>query len=150
MSPFVFRLDRFLKLRKHAERERAEALGAAVDAEEKSKADAEAKAERLNAVADCITSEMGAVATAGALRNLGLVLGAAIEQAETAKGQHEDRQRETEQERERWGKARVERRVIEKLRMRKLDAWAHGAARAEQKEMDEAAARIRTATGWST
>jgi len=150
MSPFVFRLDRFLKLRKHAERERAEALGAAVDAEEKSKADAEAKAERLNAVADCITSEMGAVATAGALRNLGLVLGAAIEQAETAKGQHEDRQRETEQERERWGKARVERRVIEKLRMRKLYAWDQGAAIGEQKEMYEAAARIRTATGWST
>ena len=83
MSPFVFRLDRFLKLRKHAERERAEALGAAVHAEEQSKADAEAKAERLNAVADCITSEMGTVATAGALRNLGLVLGAAIAQAES-------------------------------------------------------------------
>jgi flagellar export protein FliJ len=150
MSPFVFRLDRFLKLRKHAEQERAEALGAAVHAEEKSKAYAEAKAERLNVVADCIASEMGTVATAGALRNLNLVLGAAIEQAEAAKGEHEERQRETEQERERWGKARVERRVIERLRTRRLDAWAHGAARAEQKEMDETASRIRTATGWGT
>ena len=150
MSSFVFRLDRFLKLRKHAEQERAEALGAAVHAEEKSKADAEAKAERLDAVADRITSELNTVATAGALRNLGLVLGAAIAQADSAKGEHEDRKRATEEERERWGKARVERRVIERLRTRRLNAWANGAARAEQKDMDETASRIRTATGWGT
>ena len=77
MSPFVFRLDRFLKLRQHAERERAEALGAAVQAEEESKRNAESTAERVRAVADGITTEKGGISAAGVLHTLGMMLEAA-------------------------------------------------------------------------
>lgn len=150
MSPFVFRLDRFLKLREHAERERAEALGAAVRAEEESKQEAEAKAERVKAVADGITQQRALVATAGVLRNLGLVLEAAVQQAESAKHQHLNKKKETEAERELWDKARVERRIIERLKQRRRDAWASDAAREEQREMDEAASRIRPLPRWGT
>ena len=150
MSRFVFRLDRFLKNRQHTERERAEAHGAAVLAEEESQVHADAKAEHVKTVTNSITTELGAVATAGSLRNLGLVLEAAILQADEANGALIDKQRETEQERERWGKARVDRRIIERLRERRLDAWTNNAARAEQREMDETAARTRPVPGWST
>lgn len=150
MSPFVFRLDRFLKLREHTERERAEALGAAVHAEEESKVDAEAKANQLKAVANSITKERGTVATAGELRNLGRVLEVAIAQAEAADGQHKNKQLETDQERDRWGKARVDRIAITRLRERRFDAWANDTARAEQRETDETAARTQQAQGWGT
>ena len=150
MTQFVFRLDRFLKLRRHTERERAEALGAAVNAEEASKVDADAKAAHVATVTNSISTEPGAVSTAGAMRNLGLVLDAAIVQSDVANGELVDKQRETEQERERWGKARVDRKIIERLRERRLDAWASDTARAEQREMDETAARTRPIPGWST
>jgi flagellar export protein FliJ len=150
MSPFVFRLDRFLRLRKHAELERAEALGAAVRAEEASKLDAEAKAERVNTVASGISAERGSVSSAGILRNLGLVLEAAVRQAESANDQHLDKKKETEIERELWDRARVERRMIERLKQRRQDAWASDAARAEQREMDETAARTRPQPRWGT
>jgi len=104
----------------------------------------------VKTVANSITTELGAVAPAGSLRNLGLVLEAAILQSDEANGALIDKQRETEQERERWGKARVDRRIIERLRERRLDAWTNDAARAEQREMDETAARTRPVPGWST
>ena len=145
-----FRLDRFLKLRQHAERERAEALGAAVQAEEESKRNAESTAERVRAVADGITTEKGGISAAGVLHNLGMMLEAAVQQAENAKDQHRDKQKETDAERELWGKARVERRMIERLRQRRKDAWTTDAAREEQRDMDETAARSRPLPGWSS
>jgi len=150
MNPFVFRLERFLKLRVHAERERAESLGEAVKAEEETRREAEAKAARVDAIVERVQDDAGDVATAGALRNRGLVLEAAVNQAETAEDSHRDAKKATDAERELWNKARVERRMIERLRERRADEWAASAAKAEQNDTDEVAARVRRVRGFGT
>ncbi|KPJ95498.1 MAG: hypothetical protein AMS18_02720 [Gemmatimonas sp. SG8_17] len=147
MSSFVFRLDRFLRLRVHAERKRAEELGVAVREEEISKLEAEAEAKRLEAIVGQPPIEPGSVATAGALQNRDLILDAAVQQADRAMDCHQDKKKAAELQRELWGKARVERRMIERLRERRESAWATNAARAEQREMDETAARVRANGG---
>ena len=151
MTSFVFRLERFLKLRVHKERECAESLGAAVRAEEESRRQAEDRAAHVKTIVTRISEETtSAVSTAGALRNRGLALEAAVHQAASAEDSHRDAKKATDVERELWGKARVERRMIERLRERREGEWATSAARAEQKETDETAARVRPTRGWGT
>jgi flagellar export protein FliJ len=150
MNPFVFRLERFLRLRVHAERERAESLGAAVKAEEESRREAEARSDRVKAIVERASQELDALATVGVLRNRGLVLEAAVSQAVTAEDSHRDAQKTTDAERELWNKARVERRMIERLRARRKDEWAARAAKAEQRDTDETAARVHPLRGFGT
>ncbi len=150
MTPFVFRLDRFLKLRRHKERERAESLGAAVKAEEESRREAEDRAAHVKAIVEKAADETGSVSTAGAMRNRGLALEAAVHRAASAEDSHQDAKKATDVERERWDKARVERRMIERLRERRVGEWESGVARAEQKDTDETAARVQPTRRFGT
>jgi flagellar export protein FliJ len=150
MNPFVFRLERFLRLRVHAEREHAESLGAAVKAEEESRREAEARSKQMKAIVERASKVTDRLATAGALRNRGLVLEAAVSRAATAEDSHRDAQKMTDVERELWNKARVERRIIERLRARRASEWAAREAKAEQRDTDETAARVRQMRGYGT
>jgi len=151
MTSFVFRLERFLKLRVHKERECAESLGAAVKAEEETRRAAEDRAARVKTIVERVSDQAtDAISTAGALRNRGLALEAAVHQATSAEDSHRDAKELTDVERELWDKARVERRMIERLRERREGEWAMSAARAEQKDTDETAARVQPTRGWGT
>lgn len=133
---FVFCLDRLLKLRSRAERERAQELGRALhDAETRRKARKEAE-DHLDRCEEQLNAAANGVSNAGDLRNLGQAVRAAASNAKAA----EENQRESEDalrtEEEKFGEARKERRVVELARERKRKVWSIEAARKEQEDVD--------------
>jgi hypothetical protein len=94
MKGFIFRLDRLLRLRFRAERNRAQRLGLAIrDAETRRKAREEADA-HLDRCGEQMNETANGVNSAGDLRNLSLAVRVAAHQAQAA----EDGQRESEDE----------------------------------------------------
>lgn len=140
MKRFRFGLDRLLDLRRSAEQERAQALGAARREEEEHRRSLDACAERLQRAADQLPGPRAAL-PAGALRNLSLTVEALVRQAEAAAASHAAAAREVEQHQHRFQHARAERRVVELLREHRFAAWAREASREEQKVLDEIALR---------
>jgi flagellar FliJ protein len=136
MKGFIFRLDRLLKLRFRAERNRAQRLGLAIrNAEARRKAREEADA-HLDRCGEQMNETANGVNNAGNLRNLSLAVRVAAHQAKAA----EDGQRQSEDavrvEEERFGRARQERRVMERVRERRRKVWSIEAARKEQRDLD--------------
>jgi flagellar FliJ protein len=135
---FRFRLQRVLELRERRERDAATALTRARDAAEAARRSAEALAA---ARAELAAGDRGAGAgvPVGALHNLAFLLdrmdaqvahaGAAVRAAEGTVGEREGALRD----------AFRDRRTIDRLRERHLDAWRAGAAAADRQLMDELA-----------
>ena len=139
MSAFIFRLERLLQLRSKAERERAQALGRALRHEEAQRQALEEAAERLDRCGDQIADVLGGVAPAGALTNLGLTVAAAGRRVDSAEDSHREALDQMHVERERFGQARMERRVVERLKEKRHADWSQETARVEQKETDSVA-----------
>jgi flagellar FliJ protein len=136
MKRFKFRLERLLALRSRLEREQAKALGHAIQVETAQRQVREEAAERWGQCESELAGATGPVASAGMLRNLDLTLRAAaqdLDAAETSHHQAEDRVRD---EQERFGEARKDRRVVERLRERRHGEWERKSERWEQGELD--------------
>jgi flagellar export protein FliJ len=131
---FFFRLEQLFQLRTKMEQQRAKALARAVREEQERRAAVEAANARLERCGDQLATP--GVATAGALRNLGLTVEAAARQLEQANGAHRAAQDAVGEHELQFGEARRDRRVIERLRERRQAAFEVERSRAEQKEID--------------
>ena len=149
MKGFVFRLERLLELRSTVERERAQALGQAMRKEEAQRQALDEASERLGSCGDQIAGVLDGVAPAGALTNLRLAIEAAMRQVDSAALSHQTALDQMQQERELFSQARVERRVVERLREKRRAAWTEEASRVEQSEMDSVARNRRSNRGRS-
>jgi flagellar export protein FliJ len=141
MKGFVFRLERVFRLRAQVERQRAQALAQAIHEEQERRDALERAAERLERCSQQIAGTEGQIANAGSLRNLGMTVEAAARQIEAARTSHLAASDAVESEQERFGQARMERRVVERLRERRRAAWDVEQSQAEQREQDGLAAR---------
>lgn len=141
MKPFIFRLQRILALRERAERERARELGHALRDEEARRQAVREAVTRLRRCGEQVSGAEGEVMTAGAMRVLGLTVKAAADELEAAADSHRAAEDTVAAESERFGQARMERRVVERLRERREAAWDEEASRHEQKEIDHLARR---------
>jgi len=136
VKTFFFRLERLLQLRARNERERARRLGEALREEQEQRDVLAAAAANLGQCGQQIAEATGKVASAGMILNLGLAMDAAVNQVEAAEVSHRAAAESVVSEQEQFGRARMERRVIERLRERREDAWRTAAAREEQCEQD--------------
>lgn len=136
MKPFRFALERLLRLRELRERDQAEQLGHALRAEREQRSAAERAARELVRAGQQVGGAPSVARPAGAVRNLGLTLQAAALAAAAAASAHHDTMVSVEQEQERFGEARKDRRVLEKLRDKRRAGWSEDTARAEQRESD--------------
>ncbi len=144
---FFFRLERILQLRASKEKERARALGGALREEEARRKALEEAAAHMNRCGDQIVEAAGKTTTAGALRNLNLTVRAAAGGVEAAEDSHRAAEENVETERVKFGEARTERRVVERLRERRQEAWSVEVSRSEQREHDEMARHHRDGMG---
>jgi flagellar export protein FliJ len=149
MKGFVFRLERLLELRSTAERERAQALGQAVRKEETQRQALDEASERLGSCGAQISDVLDNVAPAGSLTNLRLAIEAAMREVDSASLSHQAALDQMQQERELFSQARVERRVVERLREKRRAAWTEEASRVEQSESDSVARNRRSTSGRS-
>ena len=72
----------------------------------------------------------------GTLRNLGLVVEAAVGEVEAAERSLRESLDRVAEEQERYGEARRERRVVERLREHRRENWTEDLKRDEQQEQD--------------
>jgi len=149
MKGFVFRLERLLELRSTAERERAQALGQAMRKEETQRQALDAASERLGSCGAQIAGVLDNVAPAGSLTNLRLAIEAAMREVDSAALSHQAALDQMQQERELFSQARVERRVVERLREKRRAAWTEESSRVEQSESDSVARNRRSTSGRS-
>ncbi len=136
MKKFLFRLERVLHLRERLEKDRAKSLGDALRGEAESQAALDEAAGRLERAGEQACGGEGQIAPAGALRNMNFAVQAAARELEAAEQSHADAERTVEQEQERYGEARRDRRVIERLREQRKEVWDSDAAREEQTHHD--------------
>lgn len=146
MKGFVFRLQRVLQLRATKEQERAEVLGLAMRDEQRHRVSVTEASERLARCGDQLM-QAGGPATAGALRNLGLTVQAALDRVEAAEDSHRSAHDTVKDEQKRFGEARRDRRIIERLREKKKADWDMELSRQEQKEHDGLAQHRRRTGG---
>jgi flagellar FliJ protein len=139
---FRFRLQRVLDLREQHEKDRARSLGEAQSDEQRQRERLEEAASRLESAAASVRGKAAVEPVpAGTLRNLGLAVEAAQENVNRAEDRHREAQANVEEERARFHEARKDRRVVERLRERREETWTEEATRADQKEIDQIAAR---------
>jgi flagellar export protein FliJ len=143
MRPFVFRLERLLALRGRSERERAGALGRALSDEQARREALRDTLTRMGRCGDQAAAAGAKVVTAGTLRALDLTIRALHAELEAAAESHRDAVDRVQGAAERFGEARRERRVVERLRERREAAWEQDASRDEQRECDTLAQRCR-------
>jgi flagellar protein FliJ len=141
VKQFSFRLQRLLQLREAAEKERARDLGEALREEEARRAALRESQERLAEAQNQLASTPKEMSQAGTLRNLELTLQALDGEARTRESSHEQSMEVVEEERLRFEQARVARRVIERLREHRREAWGIEVNRMEQAMNDEAGQR---------
>ena len=139
MKRFAFRLERLLQLRESAERERARDLGIALRDEADRRADALAGEGRLAAARAQFAVTASGIAQAGTLQNLDLAIGALARESKVLADQHERSLDKLELERRQFEQARMARRVLERLREQRHEAWQDAYNRWEQAQSDEAA-----------
>ncbi len=136
MKGFRFRLERVLRLRSRAEREQAQVYGEAMRAEEARRLALAQAAERLERCGEQVSTALDGQCTAGALTNFQLVMDAASQGLDSAERSHRDALEQMQVEHERLGQARRERRVVERLREKRQEAWTQETSREEQRELD--------------
>ena len=139
MKRFAFRLERLLQLRESSERERARELGAALRDEADRRAEALAGEGRLADARAQRASTSGGLAQAGTLQNLDLAIGALARTSQALSDQHERSLEKVEHEHRQFEQARMAKRVLERLREQRHDAWLEAYKRWEQEQSDEAA-----------
>lgn len=136
MKPFRFALERLLWLRGLREREQARALGEALS-DERDQREALTRAHLgLERASEQVGGTLDVPRPAGAVRNLGLTLQAAALAAEGTAEAHRAAMVSVEREQERFGEARKDRRVLEKLREKRRTTWNEDSVRDEQRESD--------------
>lgn len=136
MNAFIFRLERLFQLRAKVERQRAQDLARAVHEEQERRAALAKAAERLDRSREALATGAGEISTAGALRNRNLAVDAAARQVDAAAGAHRAAIDHVASEERQFGAARMERRIVERLREKRRDAWDLEASRREQSEID--------------
>ncbi len=137
MKRFRFPLERLLEFRQRTERERAQTLGLAAR-EEQDRRDAIGRAlERLGRIGRQLARGDASLTRAGTLRNMALTVEAAADAIEAAERSHRESVARLESEKERYGEARQERRVVERLREHRLADWCQELKRADQGEHDD-------------
>jgi flagellar export protein FliJ len=142
---FAFRLERLRELRERAERERAAGLGHAMREEQaRQLALDHARRELERAGTQAALLPTAGPVTAGLLQNLDRARDAAEGRVDEATDSLRGANERVGVERERYGLARRDLRVVEKLKEKRLDAWREAGAREERKETDEAAQHRRT------
>jgi flagellar export protein FliJ len=138
---FRFPLERVLQLRHRSERERAQEMGRALRVEDLRRQELEDAHDRLEQAGEKAAGKPGEVATAGTLRNLGLALHAAVQAVDAAETHHDEAVETVREEQERFGEARKELRVVERLREQQHERWTQEVSRKEQAQVDEVASQ---------
>lgn len=136
MKRFRFGLERLLRLRELRERDQARVLGEALADERERRARLEQASEQVDRAGEQVVRASDVAVTAGAMRNRGLTLQAAVLAAEAAATAHAEAQASVEREQVSFGEARKDRRVLEKLREKRHEGWSVESTRAEQRESD--------------
>jgi flagellar export protein FliJ len=136
MKPFRFGLARLLWLRESREQDQARVLGDALRGEREQRAALERAEAGIERAGEQSADPAAAPRPAGAVRNVGLTLQAAVIAADAAAAAHRQSQEDVAREQEAFGEARKDRRVLEKLREKRKEGWSADHARAEQRESD--------------
>lgn len=136
MKPFRFALERLLRLRGIREREQARVLGDALRGERTQRVEMERAHEQLDRAGEQVSGGPTDARPAGAVRNLGLTLQAAVLAADAAVASHRESVDSVAREQVRFGAARTDRRVLEKLREKRRTGWNEESTRTEQRESD--------------
>lgn len=139
MKRFAFRLERLLQLREIAEREEARALATAMREEEARRAAVRESETRLALARQQFATTPRELAQAGTLRNLGLTIAALAEETNALGQEHEASLERVEVVRHEFEKARMARRIIERLKEHRQLAWSTDVSRLEQSQLDETA-----------
>lgn len=147
MKRFSFRLERVLQLREAAEQEKARALGLALRDEEQAKRDAETGKQRLAEARAQLRRISGAPAQAGLLRNLELSVEQLSHQYALLSEAHAKSTERVSIERAAFEEARMAKRVIERLKVQRREAWNQELARYEQGLSDETASFLARENG---
>lgn len=137
MKRFSFRLERVLQLREMAEREQARALAGALREEEERRAAALAGEARLAQARHQFLETPRELSQAGTLQNLDLAIEALPAELRQLAEHHEASLERVEAERSHFEQARMARRVIERLREQRREAWGEELSRHEQGVSDE-------------
>lgn len=141
MKQFTFRLDRLLQLREAAEKDQARQLGDALREEETRRSELKASQEKLAEAREQYSSRPREMSQAGMLRNLELTIEALAGQARSLEDTHVKSLERVNEERVRFDQARVAKRVIQRLREHRKEAWGVEVNRQEQILNDEAGQR---------
>lgn len=136
MKPFRFALERLLRLREIRERDQARMLGDALRGEREQREALDRAQQGIERAGEQTGEASDTARPAGAVRNLGLTLQAAVLAADAAAEAHRQSQEDVAREQEAFGEARRDRRVLEKLREKRKEGWSADSARAEQRESD--------------
>ena len=136
MKRFSFRLERLLQFRARAERAQAQVLGQALREEEDRRDAMEEATDRLGRIGEQLAEGRASITSAGTLCNLGLTVKAAVGEIEAAERSHRESLEKVEAEQERYGEARKDRRVVERLREHRQETWTADFKRHEQQEQD--------------
>ncbi len=139
MKRFVFRLERLLQIRQTAEEECARALGLALQDEETCRLTAlEGQARFEDAQGQVLASRSGP-SPAGSIRNLELTVEQLGNEVATLEEAHRKSVERVDRAREQFEEARMAKRVIERLREERYEAWTQELVRYEQALSDETA-----------
>lgn len=141
MKQFTFRLDRLLQLREAAEKDQARQLGDALREEETRRSELKASQEKLAEAREQYSSRPREMSQAGMLRNLELTIEVLAGQARSLEDTHVKSLERVNEERVRFDQARVAKRVIQRLREHRKEAWGVEVNRQEQILNDEAGQR---------
>jgi flagellar FliJ protein len=139
MKKFRFRLDRVLSLRERAEQERAQEMARARAAEQAGRDRLARARETLDRAGDAATPPAGSAMSAGAMQNARLSVDAARGALDSCHDAHRQAIEHMVREELRFGEARRDRRVLERLKERRLADWREDMEGAEQGAIDEIA-----------
>jgi flagellar export protein FliJ len=139
MKRFAFRLERLLQLREIAERDQARQLARALR-EEEARREAVVDSERRLAEARAqFATTPRELSQAGTLQNLELTIEVLAAETRELNETHEQSLAQVEAERHQFEQARMARRIIERLREHRREAWGSELSRYEQGASDETA-----------
>lgn len=141
MKQFTFRLERLLQLREAAEKDHARQLTDALKEEESRREEMRASQEKLAEAREQYASRPREMSQAGMLRNLKLTIEALAGQARSMEDTHGKSLERVNEERARFEQARMAKRVIQRLREHRREAWGVEMNRHEQIQNDEAGQR---------
>jgi len=139
MSRFRFRLQDLMKLVESREKERATQLAQAQQAAAMARLHAETLSALRNAGTEQIAAAHGRGTAAGSIQQMSLILEQLEQHHAAAANVLSSAEAEVARLRAAYTTVAQERRVLDKLRERRHDAWRLEQAQQEQKQMDEIA-----------